>query len=127
MIGEGTGGLAAYRLVRGPGGDDRDPRRPRRRRNRAEDAGARQRLVVDALGQRPRQGVKVGRVEAGQQQAPLRLLRPREDVRQLLRRLARAEHGLLDADTRAALEIESNGGGRAHAGCAGLRKALPTR
>ena len=102
-------------------------RAARRCGDRAEDSGARQRLVVDALGQRRRQGVALGFVEAGQQQAPLRLLRAREDVRQLRRRLARAEHGLLDADAGAAFQIEGDGGWRAHAGCAGLRKALPTR
>ena len=69
----------------------------------------------------------MGRIEAGQQQAPPGLVGAAEDFRQLLGRLALAEHGLLDADARAAFEVEGDGGGRAHAGCAGLRKALPVR
>ena len=72
-------------------------------------------------------GVAVGLVEAGQQQAPPCLVGAAEDFRQLLGRLALAEHGLLDTDARAAFEVEGDGGGRAHAGCAGLRKALPIR
>ena len=90
-------------------------------------AGARKRLVVDALGQRRGQGVALGPVEPGQQQAPPCLVGAAEDFGELFGRLALAEHGLLDTDARAAFEVEGDGGGRAHAGCAGLRKALPVR
>ena len=65
--------------------------------------------------------------QPGQQQAAPRLVRLGEDVRHLRGRLALAEHGLLDAEAGAALEVEGDGGGRAHAGCAGLAKALPIR
>ena len=94
---------------------------------RSEDPGPRQRLVVDALGKADGQRVALRRVEAGEQQAPPRLIGAGEDVGQLRGRLALAEHGLLDADAGAAFEVEGDGGGRAHAGCAGLAKALPIR
>jgi hypothetical protein len=73
---------------------------------RIEEAGARDRLVVEAGAVMLGQLDELGFVQAREQQAQLLLLRLVEDAGDVASGLAGAEDGFVEADARRALQVE---------------------